>query len=372
MFETTSAARLMIVDDEWAQMRALCDTLGEQGYEPQGFTSPTQALAALATQPCDLLLTDLMMPQMDGIALLRAALEIDSDLVAVLMTGEGTITTAVQAMQSGALDYIVKPFKVSAILPVIERALSVRRLRLEKAALERSVRERTTELEQANKELEAFAHSVAHDLRNPLNAIIGFSSLLADPRSSLSENRSRHFAANIRTAGVHMGVLIDDLLRLSQISRCAMQRSDVDLSAMACEILEKLRTDAPERQVAVEIEPGIHADGDEGLLHIALDNLLGNAWKYTGRCADARIKFGTEAAEPGRVFAVRDNGAGFNMAQAQQLFEPFHRLHTEADFPGTGIGLSIVHRIIQRHGGRIGVDATVGQGACFQFTLGPA
>lgn len=370
----TSAVRLMIVDDESAQLKALCDSLGEHGYEPRGFTSPTAALAALQTQPCDLLLTNLVLPGTDGIALVRAAFGNDSDLAAVLMTGEGTVATAVQAvqaMQSGALDYIVKPVRISTLLPVIERALSVRRLRQQKLALERAVREHASELQQANKELEAFAQSVAHDMRNSLNAIVGLSSLLAAPSPSLSESQARQFAAHIRDSGIRMGALFDDLLRLSRIRHCELRRAKVDLTAMARESFDKLRAGTPGRQVRVEIEPGVFADGDIGLLQIALDNLLANAWKYTGTRTDARIEFGTGAAGPGRVYVVRDNGAGFDMAQAQHLFEPFHRLHRDADFPGTGIGLSIVHRVIQRHGGRIWADAAAGQGACFQFTLGP-
>ena len=173
-------ARLLIADDEPAQLRALCDTLQDQGYDVLGCASGAQALAALQRAPFDLLLADLMMPGMSGIELLRAALAIDPTLVGIIMTGEGTISTAVEAMQSGALDYILKPFKLSAILPVLSRSLAMRRLRQQNAALEQRVREHANELETINRELEAFTRSASHDLRAPLNVVLGFSSLLLD------------------------------------------------------------------------------------------------------------------------------------------------------------------------------------------------
>jgi len=364
----TALPRLLIVDDEAAQMEALHETLSTRGYCPLGFTSARAALHALRKEPHDLLLVDLMMPEMDGIALLRAGLEIDPDLVGIVMTGEGTIATAVEAMKAGALDYILKPFKLSAVLPVLARAAAVRRLRREKAALEHRLRERNAELLEANRELDAFAHSVSHDLRSPLNAIIGYSDLLVRYAEPPLQGKWREFAQGVGSEGRHMNALIDDLLRLSRISRHELQRCAVDLSALAEGIIAKLRSAAPERRATIEIEPGLVTDGDEALLAIALDNLLGNAWKYSGRCAEAQIVFRAEAG----TYEVRDNGAGFDMSQAEHLFEPFQRLHSVQEFAGTGIGLSIVRRIVQRHGGRIRAESAPDQGASFRFTLAPA
>jgi signal transduction histidine kinase len=365
-----AAARILVVDDERALMKALCETLEAEGYEPVGFTSASDAVAALREEPFDLLLTDLMMPGMDGIALIRAAMGVDPNLVCLLITGHGTIGTAVDAMQSGALDYILKPFKASALLPAVARGMAVRRLRQEKTVLERGLSDRTKELQAANQELEALAYSVAHDLRAPLAAITGFSAVMADRVTVLSECRVRELAGRVHANAVHMGTLFDDLIKLSRTSRAELRRSDVDLSAMAETIVADLRSAEPSRTVRLSIEPGIRVQGDAGLLRVAFENLLGNAWKYTNKRVDSHIELRSERDAQGElVLAIRDNGVGFDMAYAQSLFKPFRRLHGAGEFPGTGIGLSIVRRVVERHGGRIWAEATEGLGACFRLTL---
>ncbi len=366
---------ILVVDDEVPQMRALCDTLRDHGYATTGFSAGSAALEAMRGRRFDLLLTDLMMPEMDGIVLLQSALGLDPDLVGILMTGAGSIATAVEAMKAGAFDYLLKPFKLSELLPVITRALSVRQLRLENAELHRRMREHTIELEAVNRELEAFSYSVSHDLRAPLRAIDGFSqALLDDPDSSLSADAGDHLQ-RIRGGVQRMAKLIDALLSLSQVMRAPLRVEPVDLGAIAREVVTTLREAHPTRQVEVIIADGLTVQGDPRLLEVVLTNLIGNAWKFTGKQLQARIEvgFGTPPADmerPVPVYRVRDNGAGFDMSHASKLFGAFQRLHQRSDFEGTGIGLATVQRIIHRHGGRIWAEAAIGAGASFSFTLG--
>ncbi|HSI09281.1 MAG TPA: response regulator [Rariglobus sp.] len=364
---------LLVVDDEAPHLKALCDTLSAQGYTATGFTSALEALAALKGRSFDLLLTDLMMPEMDGISLLRSAQEIDPRIVGVVMTGHGTIDTAVAAMKQGALDYILKPFKLSTLIPVLARALAVRRLRLENEALQRHLAIRTRELEIANKELETFSYSVSHDLSAPLRAIDGFTQIMAQNLGDRLDPESRECAAHVKTAVTRMQALIGDLLRLARTTRTEVHRMPVNLSQLTRDISAKLKAADHDREVDWVISEDVIAEGDNGLLRAALENLLSNAWKYTSRTPQARIEFGMETQPDGTpAYYVRDNGVGFDMKLSHRLFGAFQRLHSESDFPGNGVGLATVQRIIHKHGGRIWAESTPGQGAVFRFTLPPA
>lgn len=364
----THTPQLLIVDDEKPNMQALCDTLKDHGYSATGFTSAKEALIALSKERFDLLLTDLMMPEMNGITLLGHALKIDPDLVGIMMTGQGAISTAVEAMQVGALDYILKPIKLSAILPVIARALTVRRLRVANAQLEQRVRERTTELEAANKELEAFSYSVSHDLRAPLRAISGFSQMLLKEGKSLSE-QEQEFIQKICSNATQMGELIDGLLNLSRLGRQQFSKQPIDLNALAREVLDGLAKERAGREVEVRLSKLPDCFGDPHLLKQVFVNLLANAFKFTLRKEKAIIEVGCQEQNDERIYFVRDNGAGFDMQYKEKLFNVFQRFHSREQFDGTGIGLSIVQRIILRHGGRIWAEAEVDKGATFYFTL---
>jgi signal transduction histidine kinase len=242
--------------------------------------------------------------------------------------------------------------------------------------LEQRVIERTGLLKAANRELEAFTYSVSHDLRAPLRSIDGFSQALLEDYGEVLDAEGREFLQRVRRAAQRMGQLVDDLLKLSRITGGEMVREPVDLSRLAASVVEELRQENPTREVEVVIQPGVCAEGDGRLLRVVLENLFGNAWKFTSRREQARIEFGIvdhAVLNPGQpdqtVYAVRDNGAGFDPAYAGKLFGVFQRLHLATEFPGTGIGLATVQRVIHRHRGRIWAEGALNEGAAFFFTL---
>jgi signal transduction histidine kinase len=235
--------------------------------------------------------------------------------------------------------------------------------------LEQRVIQRTAQLEAANKELEAFSYSVSHDLRAPLRGIDGWSLALLEDHGSQLDEQAKTYLQRVRSETQRMGQLIDDLLQLSRLTSTEMNPRKVNLSALAGTIAARLQKAQPERQVKFVIQPRLNANGDARLLEIALTNLLGNAFKFTGKTPQARIEFGQTEVEGRRAFFVGDNGAGFDMALAKKLFGAFQRMHKASDFPGTGVGLTTVQRIVHRHGGRIWAEATVDQGATFFFTI---
>ncbi len=229
---------------------------------------------------------------------------------------------------------------------------------------------RTAQLESLNRELEAFSYSVSHDLRAPLRAVNGFlQALVEDCGAALDERGLGHVAAAQEGAG-RMSHLIEDLLKLAGLARREIQRIDVDLADIARSVARRLHTEEPAREVELVIQDVLPAQADAGLVSVVMENLIGNAWKYTGKTARARIEVGIRA-EPdgGRTFFVRDNGVGFDAKRADNLFSPFQRMHSAAEFPGTGVGLATVQRIIHRHGGRIWAESEPGRGATFAFTL---
>jgi PAS domain S-box-containing protein len=259
------------------------------------------------------------------------------------------------------------------IKDVTERVASQREVLRLNAELEERVRVRTSELEAANRELQAFSYSIAHDLRSPLSSIDGFSQVLQKAADEKLDERCRHYLRRIRTAVRGMSELTEGMLALANLSRLPMRSESVDLGRLARAVAEDLRERDARREVQIVVAETLPVVGDARLLHQVLANLVGNAWKFTARTADARIEVGAQRDAQGReVFFVRDNGAGFDMKQASRMFEAFQRLHSPAEFEGTGIGLAIVQRIVARHGGRVWAEAAPGRGAAFFFTLGEA
>ncbi|MEO8845510.1 MAG: PAS domain S-box protein [Kofleriaceae bacterium] len=265
------------------------------------------------------------------------------------------------------------PVRVSTVIDISERyeleqTRIASRLALEQlvATLEQRVAERTAELETANRELETFSYTVSHDLRSPLRAIDGFSRALVTDYADQLDDNAKHYFERIRAGTQRMASLIDDLLKLARIGRVALRRSELDVSALAAHVITELRAHEPARVVDVVIADGLCAWADPALVRIVLENLLGNAWKFTSKTERATITLDGD----GPTFRLRDNGAGFDMAHLDKLFVPFQRLHAVNDFEGSGIGLATVHRIVRHHGGRIWAEAELGQGATLFFTLG--
>jgi light-regulated signal transduction histidine kinase (bacteriophytochrome) len=258
---------------------------------------------------------------------------------------------------------------VAVARDVTERKLAEEELNTLYSELEDRVEQRTTELAAINKELEAFSYSVSHDLRAPLRSIDGFSQALLEDYWTSLDDQGKDYLQRVRSAAQRMGSLIDDMLRLSRVSRAETHFEEVNLSSLVEEVAQELRNDQPDRIAQFVIQKKIQAYGDRSLLRILLENLLDNAWKFTSKVSGAQIEFGVVPRGDGHVYYVRDNGEGFDMSYVDKLFVPFQRLHTEAEFPGSGIGLAIAQRVVHRHEGEIWAEGTVGQGAVFYFTL---
>jgi two-component system, sensor histidine kinase and response regulator len=362
-------SRLLIVDDECASASALGEILTASGYDVTALNSPLRALDLLRTQHFELVLTDLKMPEMDGIQFLQLAQQSDHNLAGIVMTAYASVDSAVDAMRAGALEYVLKPLKLSAIDPVIRRALEVRRMRIEIAQLQERVQEDIIKLEAANDELESFAYSVSHDLRAPLRAISGFSTLLTERHSAQMPVEAQEYLGKIIRSVDKMGELIEHLLRFSSLNKQPMLRQLVDMKALVCEAIDQLSKESSDRPVQVKIGELPETYGDAVLLRQVVLNLLSNAFKFTRRREQPEIEIGFSQKDGEQCYFVRDNGAGFDMLYVRNLFRVFHRLHHAKDFEGTGIGLSLTQRIIQRHNGRIWAEAIPDQGATFYFTL---
>jgi signal transduction histidine kinase len=366
--------RILVADDN-ADMREYLVRLLGPHWEVDVVEDGRAALASALARAPALVLSDVMMPQMDGVALLRALREDERTRLVpvVLLSARAGEEAVLEGLETGADDYLVKPFSARELLTRVRTHLGMARVRREAAETAKLLAEtRATllgDVERKNKELEAFSYSVSHDLRAPLRAIDGFSQALLEDHADNLDAKGQDYLRRVRAAAQRMGELIDDLIQLSRVERADLHRARVDLSHVASDVAGLLEKSDPERRLEWVVQSGMFALVDARLLRVLFENVLGNAWKFTAKVPSARIECGSLQQDGKTTFFVRDNGAGFNPARAAKLFGAFQRLHSEAEFPGTGIGLATVQRIVSRHGGEVWAQAAVGQGATISFTL---
>ena len=386
--------KILTVDDSLTYLHEVAAQLRQEGYDVVPARSGEEALELLSVQSVDCILLDLVMPGLSGQETCRRIKGSAAwrDIPLIMHTAREEQDAMIEGINAGADDYIAKSSDLEVLLARVRAQLrrkqfedenrNIREQLLQKeleVVAANSARElaetRATfveELERKNSELEAFSYSVSHDLRAPLRSIDGFSQLLLEDHAGKLDAKGQDYLRRVRESAPRMGELIDDLLLLSRVGRAELSRDQIDLSSIARAVFEELKNKDPPRQITLCSEDQLLVEADSRLMRVAFDNLLGNAWKFTAKISEARIDVGLGQQEGGTVFFVRDNGAGFNMNYAENLFRPFQRLHSESDFPGTGIGLATVHRIIDRHGGRIWAEGAVGRGATFYFTIPPA
>jgi PAS domain S-box-containing protein len=265
------------------------------------------------------------------------------------------------------VDYIYR-YRVS-ISDITEKKMAELKLTAYRDQLEKKVAERTEELELRSKELEAFSYTIAHDLRSPLRTITSFSQILLTDAGLKLDQEEQDSLQRVIASAKYMAELIDDILKLSKVNRSDFVTNNINLSQLAWDIINDLQENDKERSVAIKVAPGLRCKGDKRLIHIAMENLLGNAWKYTSKEAQATIEVGSIEENGKKIIYVRDNGAGFDMKYADKLYTPFQRLHRQEEYEGTGVGLATLQRVIHRHGGEVWAESEVGKGATFYFTL---
>jgi len=412
---------VLIVDDKPENLYLLRTLLVAKGYDVTEAVNGKQALACARQTPPDLIVSDILMPVMDGFALCRTW-KADTQLKSIpFVFYTATYTEAKDkefALNLGADLFLIKPQEIHVFLCEIEkvleakdkqnqpkvhssevnekdfyrqynvrlvnkledkieeiaqknRALASKELALYEAnvQLEKRVAQRTRELETVNKEMEAFNYSVSHDLRAPLRRIDGFSQALWEEYADQLGEQGQDYLQRICRAVDHMGELIDGMLELSRLNHSELVRESVNLSALAEAEITRLREAEPDREVEVYIRPDVVVEGDRRLLGIVFDNLLDNAWKFTAKTIQPYIEFGVTERDGETAYFITDNGAGFDMQHVDKLFGAFQRLHTAEAFPGIGIGLASVARSIHRHGGRVWAEGEIDKGATFYFVL---
>ncbi len=363
--------RIVIVEDEAAQRQALMDVLQVEGYQCEGFQSAAAALAHQGLFDSDLLISDLNLPGMNGLELIQATRESRPNISAILMTGQASLQTAIDAVRIGAVDYVLKPFRLSTMLTTVAKALEQQRLRREVARLQEDLKDRYDEVLLINKELDAFAARVSHDLRGPITNMKGvLQALNHELNQTLEDDLKQLLDAGIRS-GEKATKMVHDLLEFSRLGHQELQLQTVDLNELLEGVLVDLQGSLPAQGCSFEVEKLPTVQGHEGLLHQAFTNLIGNAVKYSSHTPAPRVQITAEQGESADFvrIVISDNGIGFHPEKVVQLFKPFQRLHQADEFPGEGMGLANVKRIVDRHGGSVSACPNPGGGACFSVTL---
>ena len=358
---------ILIVDDIPENLQLLFTMLTKQGYEVRRVLSGKQALNVVKVEPPDLILLDIRMPELDGYEVCQRlkADETTQNIPVIFLSALNETFDKVTAFQVGGVDYISKPFQLQEVIIRVENQLNL-------LEMQRKLEKKNKELELVNKELEAFVYRVSHDLRNHLNVINSIIYLLSKKHGEKLDNVGLKNLKILEDESELMAEIIEDLWRLSESKSNYLDISleSFDLSGVVRKIVDRLKIKMKEKEKIVIIESDVYATGDEGLIKIAVENLLDNANKFTNKTEQPRIEFGQLQQQDQTVYFVKDNGVGFDTKKGNNLFTPFQRLHQEQEFPGTGIGLATVKRIIELHGGEIWYDAKVNQGTTFYFTFG--
>jgi signal transduction histidine kinase len=367
-------ASILIVDDQKVNVSLLEQMLKDAGYVSIASTmDPREVCELHRKNRYDLILLDLQMPGMDGFQVMEGLKNIESDGYLPVLVITALPGHKLRALKAGAKDFVSKPFDLGEVLIRVYNMLEVRLLHLETKRLYRQVEERvaqrTAELEESNKELEAFSYSVSHDLRAPLRALDGFSQAMLDDFGPQLPDEAQRYLKAIRYSTLQMSALIDALLEFSRFNRQELNKRTMDTGKLVRSALDELGFPWQERQVEIRIGDLPVCSGDPVLLKQVWINLLSNALKYTNKREKAEIEIGSTNISGTEAFFVRDNGIGFDMRYADKLFGVFERLHRMEDYEGTGIGLAMVQRIVNRHGGRVWANAAIDRGATFNFTL---
>ena len=373
--------RILVVNDREDQLLALSATLEPLGHQVVTAQSGDEALRHLLHGVFAVILLDVNMPGMNGFEIAEASRQrrqSEQTPVIFVTASSRADTDLFRGYDTGAFDFVHTPVEPEILRAKVEAFVRLHRLNRalrqqaeDLARLNAELEVRTRQLAELNEDLGAFSYSVSHDLRAPLRRIEQLGERLESEHAAQLAPAGQHLLGRMRSNAADMGRLIEALLALSRIGRAEIQPRAVDLGAIANQVLEQLAQDDPARQVALAVEPGVQVQADPALVRVLLDNLLSNAWKFSSRTSAARIAVGmVETIRHSRAYFVRDNGAGFDPTYAARLFSPFQRMHSNEDFPGIGIGLSIVARIVARHGGEVWAESSPGEGATFFFTFG--